>query len=102
MNKYWQEDTKELRKDLGLPLKKTLVYYIFNYSTNEYKKYNIINYRTIVHESIRFSPTQNPTLRIQLETGEEINILAAYLVQMQKNDFIKRKASFFQSELAVA
>lgn len=93
---YWQKDSRELRQDLKFPLRKKLVYYEFDHVNTSYKKHKIINYKTIIQESINFSPVQHPTLHILLETGEEINILAMYLAQMQKRNFLKKCATYYK------
>lgn len=71
-------DTKELRKQLGLPITKDLIYYRhFGYDDEEIHK-------VIAYEPIFDYPESNSkTLKLTLENGENVNIHSMYLAEMQ-------------------
>lgn len=79
MNK---QDSLELRKELQLPLKKELIY--LRKINGKWKTYSVIDYEIID----RYQPSNTASLRIYIETGESIRILATYFAQMQKPSFI--------------
>ena len=73
-----ETDTKELRKSLGLPVTKDLVYYKeFNWDTREVFK--IIAYEPVFD----YPDSTSKTVRITLENGEIVKIHNMYLAEMQ-------------------
>lgn len=94
---YWYEDTKELRKDLGLPITKDLVYY--EHTANGYIKHKVIRYSLYVNDGIKNSPSNNPSLYIKIEDGRIIPILCAYLKNMQSSTFEKDMEELSRSNL---
>ena len=78
MNELALELEKTIRKQLGLPVTKQLVYYDLDKN-----KYNIISYAVCEsHESY-------DTLEIRLENNKKVKIHEAYLREMQRPDFEK-------------
>ncbi|MBO4847482.1 MAG: 3'-5' exonuclease [Lachnospiraceae bacterium] len=77
-------DTRELRKEIGLPVTKDLVYW---YKTESYtwRQANVINYEVI--ETL--VPSGSKCLRITLDDGKKVCILGDYLSDMQKISFLK-------------
>lgn len=84
----WLEDTKKLRKKLSLSITKELIYYE-SVTYGEYKMYKVTRYALFVNDDIKFNPSINPSLYIELEDGRIIKILNDYFVSMQKPSFIK-------------
>lgn len=75
------EDTKELRKELGLPVTKDIRYV---YKDNSgWKELKVTNY----HIADIYKPSETRSLLITTEDGREIRILSDYLSEMQKSDF---------------
>jgi hypothetical protein len=75
-------DTKELRKELGLPVTKQLVYW--RKENLDWLSYPVSNY--VVCDT--YMPSNTHSLLITLESGEEIRILADFFADMQKTTFI--------------
>ncbi len=81
LSKY---DTKELRKEIGLPFKKELVYW-YKAEVNTWKQDVVIDYEIL--ETL--FPSGSKILRITLSDGTQKCILGDYLAEMQKASFIK-------------
>lgn len=77
-----EEDTKELRKELGLPVKKDIVYWYKEGRKWVSKK--VIDYRV----ADKYMPSESYSLQIVTEDNVTVRILADYLVEMQKTDFV--------------
>lgn len=75
-------DTKELRKELGLPVTKDLVYWYKD--RQSWKQCNVIDYEIVA----TYQPSGSRSLLITLESGQQVRILADYLVDMQSSSFI--------------
>ena len=77
-------DTKELRKEIGLPITKGLIYWYKDVTNNSWKQSNICDYQIVDV----YMPSGSKSLMITLEDGRKIRILADYLVEMQKATFL--------------
>ena len=77
-----ENDTKELRKELGLPITKGLRY--MRKENSAWKEYGIVDYRIVE----TYQPSGAHSLLITLENGKQVRILADYLVDMQKSTFV--------------
>lgn len=80
------EEEKSRRKELGLPLTKSLRY--MKKDACEYRELDVVEYR----EVDRYLPSGTPSLELVLETGETVRILAPFFVHMQKTSFIEDMA----------
>ena len=78
-----ETDTKELRKELGLPLTKRLIYW--NKNEGLWEKCNLTDYEIL--ETLQ--PSESCIIKITLESGKQVNILSEYLSEMQKTSFLK-------------
>ncbi len=76
------DDTKELRKEIGLPITKDIVYWYKHSSC--WNKCNVRDYKVVE----TYMPSGSKSLMITLETGEQVRILGDYLVDMQKSSFL--------------
>ncbi len=77
-----ETDTKELRKELDLPITKSLRYMIHN--ENSYEEISVINYEVVD----RYAPSMTASLIVTLSSGETKQVLAPFFAQMQKPSFI--------------
>lgn len=78
-----EKDTKELRKELGLPVTKDIVYWCKDtYCT--WKKLGVVDYEIVD----TYEPSGSKSIVITLENGEEVRILSDYLADMQKTSFL--------------
>lgn len=77
-------DTKELRKELGLPITKALRY-MKHVNGDSYNAIGVKDY--VVVE--QYQPSGTHSLTVTLETGEEIRILAPFFSHMQKPSFVE-------------
>lgn len=76
------EDSKELRKKLGLPITKDIVYW--RKDNKKWVEYKVVNYKIVdVYE-----PSGTCSIVVSLDSGEEVRILQDYLSDMQKSTFI--------------
>lgn len=78
-----KDEEKELRKELGLPIKKPLRYMEkidVGYKTRQVSEICVIE---------RYKPSNTASLEITLENEEKIRILAPFFVSMQKKSFEK-------------
>ena len=78
------QDTKELRKELGLPITKNL-FYMKHINGDTYKAIGVRDYQIIE----QYQPSGIYSLKVTLETGDEIRILAPFFVHMQKSSFVE-------------
>lgn len=77
-------DTKELRKELGLPMTKALCY-MKHIKRDEYVPINVLDYEIVE----QYQPSGTYSLKITLDSKEEIRILAPFFAQMQKPSFVE-------------
>lgn len=77
------DDTKELRKKIGLPVTKELIYW-HQVALHSWKKMNVINYEVIA----TYEPSGSKSLLVTLEDGKQVRILGDYLADMQKTSFL--------------
>lgn len=93
------EEEKELRKELGLPIRRPL----------RYMEKIAVGYKTRLVSEIcvieRYKPSNTASLEITLENEEKIRILSPFFVSMQKRSFekdmkedIKRAGNFYTWE----
>ncbi|WP_288362484.1 hypothetical protein [uncultured Enterococcus sp.] len=80
--------SKELRKELNLPLTKDIVYYR-RIIGREYDRLNVV----AIEKLTQYKPSGSFSLRITLSgslmnESEQVNILSDFLAQMQKPTFI--------------
>ena len=77
-----ENDTKELRKELGLPITKSL----------RYMRQVASTWQEIVVTSYKIADTYKPSgtrsLIVSLVNGEEIRILQDFFAEMQKPSFV--------------
>lgn len=76
-------DTKELRKEIGLPVTKGLIYW-YKDKSHVWKQANVTNYEVIA----TYEPSGNKSIRVTLENGSQVRILGDYLADMQKTSFL--------------
>ena len=76
-------DTKELRKELGLPVTKGLIYW-YREATYSWKQTNVVNYEVVA----TYEPSGSKSVMITLEDGRQVRILGDYLADMQKPSFL--------------
>ena len=77
-----ENDTKELRKEIGLPVTKGVIYWSKEVS-GVWKKYNVVDYKIVAS----YEPSGSKSILITLENESQIRILSDYLVDMQKVSF---------------
>lgn len=77
-----ENDTKELRKEIGLPVTKGVIYWSKEVS-GVWKKYNVVDYKIVAS----YEPSGSKSILITLENESQIRILSDYLVDMQKASF---------------
>lgn len=77
-----ENDTKELRKEMGLPVTKNLIYWQKE-SASSWEKRNVTDYEILA----TYEPSGSRSILIKLEDGEQIRILSDYLADMQKTTF---------------
>lgn len=82
-----ESDTKQLRKELGLPLTKKIKY--LHKVNNVWQEENIVNYSVVD----TYQPSGTKSLSIMLDSGKTIRILADYLADMQKTNFVSEMES---------
>lgn len=75
------EDTKENRKKLGLPLSKDLRY--MKKTNCLWESHKVTNYEIV--ETLK--PSGSHILKVSIDNGNVINIMADYFVEMQKPSF---------------
>ncbi len=78
------DDTKELRKEIGLPVTKELFYWHRTESYTSWVREKVQNYKVVA----TYEPSGSKSLLITLENGREVRILGDYLVEMQKPSFL--------------
>ena len=78
-----EKDTKELRKEMGLPVTKGIVYWCRE-SYCSWKKSDVVDYEIVA----TYEPSGTKSLLITLDNGEKVRILADYLADMQKSTFL--------------
>lgn len=76
-------DTKELRKEIGLPVTKGLIYW-YKSETHVWKQTTVTNYEVVE----TYEPSESKSIVITLEDGKRIRILGDYLADMQKPSFL--------------
>ena len=77
------EEERERRKALKLPVTKQLRY-MRRDENGAYTAFRVVDY-----DAVRvFSPSSTPVLRLVLDTGETVNIMADYFSQMQESSFV--------------
>lgn len=76
-------DTKELRKEIGLPITKGLVYWCKD-EFNSWKQYNVTDYEVVE----TYLPSGAKSILVTLENEKKIRILGDYLSDMQKSSFL--------------
>lgn len=77
-------DTKELRKELGLPITKALRY-MKHTNGDTYNAIGVKEYQVVE----QYQPSGTYSVRVILETGDEIKILAPFFAHMQKPSFVE-------------
>lgn len=76
-------DSKELRKSIGLPVTKGLIYW-HKSESHSWRQINIIDYEVVA----TYEPSGSKSLEITLEDGSRVRILGDYLADMQKPSFL--------------
>lgn len=76
-------DTKELRKELGLPITKGLIYW-YRDASYSWKQTNVVNYEVVEI----YEPSGSMCVMITLVNGNQVRILGDYLADMQKPSFL--------------
>ena len=84
-----ENDTKELRKEIGLPVTKGVIYWSKEVS-GVWKKYNVVDYKIVAS----YEPSGSKSILITLENESQIRILSDYLVDMQKASLLKSQKIF--------
>lgn len=79
------DDTKELRKKLGLPVTKGISYWHKNEQV--WKRSNVIDYKVVE----TYKPSESSLVLITIESGHQVNILSDYLAEMQKPSFVSER-----------
>lgn len=77
-------DTKELRKELGLPITKALRY-MKHTDRDSYTEIGVKDYDVVE----QYQPSGTHSLMVTLETDEKIRILAPFFAHMQKPSFVE-------------
>ena len=77
-----EHDTKELRKEIGLPITKPLVYW--KKIDTEWHSYIVVNYEI----AEIYKPSNTFSLFVTIESGEKVRILGDFFVDMQKTTFL--------------
>lgn len=78
-----ENDTKELRKALGLPVTKGLVYWLQE-RPGCWKQLSVADYEI----AAVYEPSGSRSVRITLEDGRQVRILGDFLADMQKPSFL--------------
>lgn len=78
-----EKDTKELRKEMGLPVTKGIIYWRRD-THCAWKKMDVVDYEIVA----TYEPSGTKSLMITLEDGSQVRILADYLADMQKSTFL--------------
>lgn len=81
-----EKDTKELRKEIGLPVTKGLIYW---YKEEGWKQCKVFDYEIIE----MYQPSGSMCMLITLESGRQVRILSDYLADMQKPSFLNEIGS---------
>ena len=76
-------DTKELRKEIGLPVTKDLIYWE-RQEYDKWKQCDVIDYEIVD----TYMPSGVKSIRVTLTDGRKIRILSEYLSDMQKPSFL--------------
>lgn len=76
-------DTKELRKEIGIPVTKGIVYWHKDQDCM-WKQFNVVNYEVVT----TYEPSGSKCILITLENDERVSILSDYLADMQKPSFL--------------
>lgn len=76
-------DTKKLRKEIGLPVTKGIIYWRRD-THYAWKKMDVVDYEIVA----TYEPSGTKSLLITLEDGSQVRILADYLADMQKTSFL--------------
>lgn len=77
------KDTKELRKEIGLPVTKGIIYWCKE-TSDSWKKINVVDYEIVA----TYEPSGSKSVVITLENGNRVRILSDYLADMQKTSFL--------------
>ena len=76
-------DTKELRKEIGLPVTKGLVYWCKNES-HKWEQFTVSDYEVVAV----YEPSGGKSLMVTLENGRQVRIYGDYFAEMQKPNFL--------------
>lgn len=76
-------DTKELRKEIGLPVTKELIYW-YKDESRSWRQTKVSNYEVVA----TYEPSGSKSILITLEDGSRVRILGDYLADMQKPSFL--------------
>lgn len=76
-------DTKELRKCLNLPIQKDLRY--MHKCHGEWHEERVTGYEIVAV----YMPSETSSLLVTTESGEKVRILAPYFAQMQSPSFVQ-------------
>lgn len=90
------DEEKARRRKLKLPITKQLRY-MKRMQNGDYKECLVDNYNYEIVKTITVNttpPSETYVLRIILETGEKVDILLEYFIQMQKSSFIDDMNNF--------
>lgn len=76
-------DTRELRKEIGLPITKGLIYW-YKTEDHRWRHENVTNYEVLE----TYQPSESKSISITLEDGTRIRILGDYFADMQRSSFL--------------
>lgn len=78
-----EEELKNLKKQLKLPVKKQIIYYK-QIAYHEFQSHIVVDFE-IIKEF-----TDMKVLIIELDNGTFVNIISDYLAEMQKSNFVQK------------
>ncbi len=79
-----ENDTRELRKELKLPIFKSLRY-MRKKGAGEWEEFEVTDYRIVD----TYQPSGTHSFLVTLKTGEEVRVLQDFFVDMQKSSFVE-------------
>ncbi len=79
-----EHDTKELRKELNLPITKPLRF-MEHQADSTYKEFNVTDYQIVEV----YQPSGTSSLAITLEDDRKIRIISPFFSHMQKVTFVQ-------------
>lgn len=90
-------DTKELRKEIGLPVTKDIVYWCKD-TYYSWKKFSVVDYKIVA----TYEPSGSKSILITLENGNQVRVLSDYLADMQKSSFLSDIGENIESSKSIS